>query len=68
MDAFDQRMQAMFERSNREHIARMERIDRRLNATSKLLEQGAKILIQIEQSQRELVKNLLSIPHNGRKK
>jgi hypothetical protein len=68
MDAFEQRMQSMLEQSNRSHIARMERIDRRLDATAKLLKQGAQVLLQIEQSQRELVKSLQTIPRNGHKK
>jgi hypothetical protein len=74
MDAFEKRMYAMWEQSekrsqeaDRKHLARMERIDRRLDGITKLLQQGAKILIQIEESQRDLVKSLRTIPTNGHK-
>lgn len=65
MDAWEKRMQAMYEASNKQHLARMERIDRRLDGITKLLQQGAKIMIEIETSQRELVKSLRTIPRNG---
>jgi len=75
MDAFEKRMYAMWEQSekrwqdaDKKHLARMERIDRRMDATSKLLQYGAKILIDIEESQRELVKSLRTIPRNGHDK
>ena len=72
-DAFEKRMLAALEASDKErrisdklHRERMERIDRRLDATSKLLQQGARILIQIEQSQRQLVDSLRAFPRNGK--
>lgn len=75
MDAFEKRMYALWEQSekrwqdaDKRHLARMERIDRRMDATSKLLQQGARILIEIEESQRELVKSLRTIPRNGHDK
>jgi hypothetical protein len=51
MDAFEQRTEAFQKR----HIATMESIDRRLNATSKLLKYGAKLLIEIQESQKQFV-------------
>ena len=66
MDAWEARMQAMWETSDKRHMERMERIDRRLDATSKILQAGAKLLLRVEESQRKLVENLVS-PRNGHK-
>jgi hypothetical protein len=51
-------MQVMWEASDKRHMERMESIDRRLDATSKLLRTGAKLLLRVEESQRKLVENL----------
>ena len=71
MDAFEARMQAMWEATQKEQIAseklhreRMERIDRRLDATTKILQTGARLLLRVEESQRKLVENLVN-PRNG---
>ncbi len=71
MDAFEERMRAQWEVSQKEWIAshkqhreRMDSIDRRLSATSKLLHYGAKLLIQIAEAQKKLIENL-TVPRNG---
>lgn len=66
MDAWEARMQVMWEASDKRHMERMERIDRRLDATSKILQAGAKLLLRVEESQRKLVENLVT-PSNGHK-
>ena len=73
MDAFEARMQAMWEAtqkewsaSNKVHLETMARIDRRLDATAKLLRYGAKLLVRVQESQKELVENLIH-PRNGKK-
>ena len=44
----------------------MDRIDQRLDARSKLLRYGAKLLIQVQESQKLLVENIVH-PRNGHK-
>jgi hypothetical protein len=66
---WEARIDAMWEateKSNKAHLERMERIDRRLDATSKILQAGAKLLLRVEESQRNLVENLVN-PRNGHK-
>jgi hypothetical protein len=72
MDAFEKRMHALWEQSekrwqeaDKRHYARMERIDRRLDGITKLLQMGAKIMIDIEKAQRELITSLHTPPTNG---
>ena len=74
MDAFEARMTAIWEASQKEwaaadktHRERMASIDRRLESTSKLLRYGAKLLVQIQESQKLLVENLIH-PRNGKAK
>jgi hypothetical protein len=52
MDTFEQRMYKMWEISEKQHLARMDRIDRRLDGITKLLQQGARIMVEIQASQR----------------
>jgi hypothetical protein len=67
MGAFEARMHAMWEKSDKLHQERMERIDRRLDATAKLLQQGARVLAQVIESQREFAASLRTLPRNGHK-
>jgi hypothetical protein len=74
MDAFEERMRGVWEATQKEmaaaqkvHLERMASIDRRLDATSKLLRYGAKLLVQVQESQKQLVENLVH-PRNGGKK
>lgn len=74
MDAFEARMTAIWEASQKEsaaadkaHRERMASIDRRLDSTSKLLRYGARLLVQVQESQKQLIENLVH-PRNGKAK
>jgi hypothetical protein len=73
MDAFERRMQAIWEAtqkewaaSNKLHLERMDKIERNLTATSRLLRAGARMLLDLEAAQKKLVENL-TLARNGHK-
>lgn len=66
MDAFEQRMQTLWESSEKRHAARMDKIDRRLDSITKLMQVGANQLIRMEDAQRRFFENITR--GNGTKK
>jgi hypothetical protein len=49
-------------------VERYEQIDRRLAATSKLLQAGAKMMLEIREMEKRLTEKMLMTPNGGKKK
>jgi len=54
--------------SEKRSLERYEQIDRRLAATSKLLQAGAKVLLEIREMEKRLTEKMLMTPNGGKKK